>query len=193
MKYFILFLFTAISFSGFSQSTVKVVIHSKANYQGYESFADQAAITLERVLNSPNFKTEILNGQFTETNGLSNQMIFDQIMKAHEVNGQGGQNSVVDLRVRTMTRAEDGRRWMRNCRLDSWAGTIGKDGGASGICATCPQSLELWQSTSDTASLPAHYMHEYMHILGFSHYGRKSTSLVYKVGDIIEKLVKQGI
>jgi len=32
-------------------------------------------------------------------------------MNAHEVEGDGGENSVVDLRVRTMSRANVGKKW----------------------------------------------------------------------------------
>ncbi|MGC4042002.1 MAG: hypothetical protein QM710_14755 [Flavobacterium sp.] len=89
-----------------------------------------------------------------------------------------------------MTEARDGKKWMRRCEIGSWAGTIGIDGCGDGVIATCPQHLQDWFNNSNIAALAAHYMHEYMHHLGFRHDGRKSKSLVYMVGNIVENLIK---
>jgi len=42
-----------------------------------------------------------------------------------------------------------------------------------------------------SCSLAAHYAHEYMHVLGFGHKGlKKSKSVPYKIGKIVESLMK---
>ncbi|SFQ49300.1 hypothetical protein SAMN04515668_2544 [Hymenobacter arizonensis] len=46
---------------------------------------------------------------------------------------------VVDLRLRTITLAEDGAFWMKACEPGSLQGTIGLDGAGTGVAAVCPQ------------------------------------------------------
>jgi hypothetical protein len=193
MKIVATFLLCLIQIVLFGQNKVTVIIHSFKNYDGYENFANMAAKKLEIVLNSEKFKQAILTGSFTKIDTLTNQQIYDAIMKAHEVQGDGGQDGVVDLRVRTITLEQDGKKWIRNCKIGSWAGTIGIDGQGDGITAICSERLKLWADSSDYAQLAAHYAHEYMHIIGFSHFGRKKgLTLVYQVGDIVERLIKEG-
>lgn len=183
-----------VSLNCFAQSKVTVVIHSKKGYEGYEKFADQAAQKLEEVLNSEKFKQAILNGHFTHTDGMTNQQIYDDIMKAHEEQGAGGTDSVVDLRIRTVSLEQDGKKWMRNCKPGSWAKTIGIDGQGDGVTAVCPYWLKAWADAGNYPELAAHYAHEYMHILGYGHPGkRKCLSLVYQVGEIVERLLKEGL
>ncbi len=174
------------------QPNVRVKLHSMTGYEGYEDFAKLAIQKLEMVINSNQFEQEILNGNFSKTNGYTNKQVFALIMNAHEIQGEGGQDSVIDLRIRTITLERDGKKWMKNCKIGSWAGTIGIDGQGDGETAICPQRLSFWKEQSNVASLAGHYAHEYMHILGFSHSGRrKSSSLVYQVGNIVERLVKE--
>jgi hypothetical protein len=176
------------------QAQVTVKMHSLTGYDGYESFANAACEKLQTVLNSDKFKQAILNGSFTKKDGLTNQQLWERIMKAHELQGPGGKDSVVDLRARIITLEQDGERWIKNCKPDSWAGTIGIDGQGDGLTAICPERLKNYYETKDTASLAAHYMHEYMHMLGFSHRGlSKRKSAVYKIGDIVEALIKEGV
>ncbi|HMI08362.1 MAG TPA: hypothetical protein VK528_12495 [Flavobacterium sp.] len=170
-----------------------VVIQIMTDYGTHEAFAQQAVAKLEAVINSDEFKQAVLNASFTKTDGHSNQEIYEMIKKAHEVQGDGGADQVIDLRLRTITLEKDGKHWIKNCALSSWAGTIGIDGQGDGITAICPQRLELWAKTNDVAQLAAHYAHEYMHILGFSHRGiGKYRSVVYQIGNIIEAMIKKG-
>jgi hypothetical protein len=187
-----LFAITLLLISNFAFTQVTIVIHEKTGYEGKEDFADRSAKILAEVINSEKFKAAILNGTFTEKNELTNQQVYDLIMQAHELNGPGGTDKVIDLRVRTMSAQVDGKKWMRWCRPGSAVRTIGKDGGGTGIVATCPQHLTIWANRNDVARLAGHYAHEYMHILGFSHLKKKSTSLVYKVGNIVEQLIRNG-
>ncbi|WP_316814480.1 hypothetical protein [Pedobacter nyackensis] len=191
MKYVLLGLLTFYSFIGNSQNrSIKVKIHSIKGYNQFEPFAAKAASLLDSVLNSEEFKTEILDGKFTKKNGLSNEQVYNSIIQSHELQGAGGEDGIVDLRLRTINKDEDHEVWLKRCELNSSAGTIGIDGLGDGIFAICPQRLELWAMSDDTAALAAHFAHEYMHLLGYSHNGLfKSRTLVYKVGDIVEAIL----
>ena len=124
------------------------------------------------------------------TNGLTNEQIYTRIINGHEIQGPGGMDKVVDLRVRTISKEVDGNRWIRNCRPNSLAKTIGIDGKGDGVTALCPQKLKAWYESNDFASLAGHCAHEYMHIIGFSHPGRrKNLTVVYKVGSIIVSII----
>lgn len=189
-----LLLFTTGFLTMSAKETVTVVIHSKSlGYVGFEAFADQAAFKLQEILNSDQFHEEVLLAHFTETNGKTNQQIYDAIMLAHELSGDGGSDHVVDLRVRTITKEDDGKRWMRYCKPGSVMGTIGKDGGDSGITAICSKWLQIWFDNKDYASLASHYAHEYMHIIGFMHNHAKATSVPYVIDGIVEKLIRKKI
>ena len=184
-------LFTCFSYG----QPVKVELHSIVGYGQNEDFAKKAAKALEKVLNSEEFKTKMLAMTFLRTNGLTNQQLYDLIMKAHEVQGNGGQDGVVDLRVRTLRIDSDESKWKDNCEIGSRSGTIGIDGNGDGVTAICPQRLELWVKENNVAELAGHYAHEYMHILGFGHYKFLSTqnwrekTFVYKIGNLVSDLV----
>ncbi|MVT08343.1 hypothetical protein [Chitinophaga tropicalis] len=181
-------------FTQSSRAQVSVKMHTLTGYEDYESFAYAACEKLQVVLNSTRFKNAVRQGSFTRTNGLTSQKIWEKIMNAHEVQGPGGKDSVVDLHARIITIEQDGTRWINNCKPGSWAGTIGIDGRGDGVTAICREKLKKFYDTKDTASLAGHYMHEYMHMLGFSHPGfRKSRSAVYKIGYIARDIIRQGI
>lgn len=194
MKNIIVIVFLILSLSTFGQQKVTVKLDSMVGYEGYETFANLSIQKLELVLNSERFKQKVFATKFTKTQGMSNQEIYDLIIKAHEVQGLGGNDNVVDLRIRTLTLEKDGEKWMRNCEPNSWAGTIGIDGQGDGVTAICPQRLKMWSEKNDYGSLAGHYAHEYMHILGFSHSGlNKRKSLVYKIGDIVEEVINEEL
>ncbi|WP_288425794.1 hypothetical protein [uncultured Spirosoma sp.] len=200
-KPFLVFLILfAYSFVCFGQNQkVSVKIDSIRNYLDHNNFAHSAATVLEKVLNSDEFRNRVLTGKFIRTNGMSNQELYDLIIKAHEIHGKGGKDNVVDLRLRTLTLEEDGAGWLKSCEIGSPDGTIGVDGGGSGICAICPQRLELWVDEKNIPELAGHYAHEYMHILGFSHersfitQGRRwrEKTFVYKIGNIVSELASE--
>jgi hypothetical protein len=167
-----------------AEPRTSVAVHSIEGYGEHEAFARAAAERLEQVINSPLFQELVAQGGYGKRRGLEPKEILQRILNAHEVLGPGGTDGVVDLRLRTMNES-DGARWMRNCEPGSRAGTIGKDGGASGVMVTCPYRLELWEKTNSVASLTGHMMHEYMHQLGFSHKGLwKRRSAVYRIAAI---------
>ncbi|MBO9676332.1 MAG: hypothetical protein J7577_23020 [Sphingobacteriaceae bacterium] len=167
---------------------VKVVIHQMAGYGQDSVFAQQSAVLLEQIVNSPQFWDAVINNNYAHDQNLSSQQILDKIMLAHEVDGPGGSDHVIDLRLRTINNQDDDPIWMRRCEPGSSTGTIGIDGGGSGIAAVCPQWLRSTAQSNQPAWLAAHFMHEYMHILGFRHPNKKPKSVPYKIHAIIEML-----
>jgi hypothetical protein len=177
-----------VNFSLAQERKIKVALHNIEGYEANESFANKAAQLLEDVLNSDEFKLEVLKGKFKSTNGLSNQQLYDKIMTAHEEEGPGGLDGVVDLRVRTLRIDSDESDWKKPCDNK----TIGVDGAGTGITAICPQKLIKWVTDGRTEYLAAHYAHEYMHMLDFHHSGgSKKKSFVYQIGDIVEDLAEK--
>lgn len=174
---------------------IRVELHSITGYGQHEQFARQAATMLETVLNSDEFRTRMLALEYERTNGLTNQQLYERIMNAHEVQGPGGLDGVVDLSVRTLRINSDESKWADNCEIGSSSGTIGIDGNGDGVTAICPQRLEMWAAANNVAELAGHYAHEYMHILGFNHHrflSRQSwreRTFVYKIGNLVSELV----
>ncbi|HUC81762.1 MAG TPA: hypothetical protein VMR70_12655 [Flavisolibacter sp.] len=170
-----------------SAKAVVVLIHEMEGYGADEVFARAAADTLEAVLNSNGFKRAVLNTAFTyENKGLNAQQIYDLIMKAHEEDGEGGTDGVLDLRLRTISLEEDGQRWMNACNRN----TVGIDGSGTGVSAVCPGWLRSAVENGHYSWLAAHYMHEYMHLLRFRHSAQKLQSVPYKIDAIVEKLAE---
>ncbi len=180
---------------GAQSSKLTVVVHSVEGYGTYKAFALKAASALETVLNSPEFKSKVLNSTFIKTKGLTNEELYKRIMQAHEESGEGGQDGVVDLRVRTLRLTGDESDWTDDCQ----GSTIGVDGAGDGVTAICPNVLAYWAAKNDVADLAAHYAHEYMHILGFDHYNRlrgqswRERTFVYMIGNIVAELIKNGV
>lgn len=176
---------------------ISVKLHSITGYGQNEEFAKKAANALEQVLNSDEFRTRMLSLSYLRTNGLSNQQLYETIMNAHEKQGEGGKDEVIDLRVRTLRIDGDESKWKDNCEIGSHSGTIGIDGNGDGVTAICPQRLNLWVSENNIAELAGHYAHEYMHILGFGHYKFLGTqswrekTFVYMIGDLVSDLVEK--
>ena len=127
----ILICLTCVSFSVAQERKIKVALHKIEGYGTNDSFANKAAQLLEDVLNSDEFKKEVLKGKFNSTNGLSNQQLYDKIMTAHEEEGPGEQDGVVDLMVRTLRIDSDESEWKKPCSKR----TIGVDGAGTGITA----------------------------------------------------------
>lgn len=184
----ILICLICVNFSSAQEKKITVALHNIEGYGANESFAKKAAQLLEDVLNSDEFKKEVLKRKFNSTNGLSNQQLYDKIMTAHEEEGPGGQEGVVDLRARVLRIDSDESRWKKPCDNR----TIGVDGAGTGTTAICPQTLNKWAEDGKTEYLAAHYAHEYIHILGFHHEEKpKNKSFVYQIGDIVEDLAEK--
>lgn len=200
-KILLVLLVTSQTFASFGQTKkVTVKLHSIVGYGQNEAFARKAIAALEDVLNSDEFETRLKAMTFKKTNGLTNQKLYEAIIIAHEQQGPGGDDGVVDLRARTVTLAEDGQKWTQNCQIGSTAGTQGIDGSGTGVTAVCPQWLAKWATDNNVGELAGHYAHEYMHILGFGHYRwwlntRKfrDKTFVYKIGNLVSELVEKQL
>jgi len=199
--------------------TVKLefVDHS---YDGYQDFSKLASQYLERIINSKKFKDRLLKTRMKKTQGKTNKQIYELILKGYEtqcperinidssnLNNECPKQSIktnfncpennvgeINLKVRTINQC-DGDQWLnKNCELDSSARTIGIDGNGDGITAICPQRLEKWFNDKRIDLLAGHYMHEYMHIIGFSHRGcGRYKSVVYKIGYLVQELIRDEI
>jgi hypothetical protein len=200
MKILLMISFLLVTELSFGQTKrVSVKLHSIEGYGENEEFARKAANALEDVLNSEEFRTQMLSLRYLRTNGLTNQQLYETIMKAHEKQGQGGVDGMVDLRVRTLRIDSDEAEWKDNCEYNPLTRirTIGIDGNKDGITAICPQVLNEWAKENNIAELAGHYAHEYMHILGFSHYKWGSRqkwrekTFVYMIGNLVSDLIKK--
>lgn len=167
---------------------VKVMIRQMTGYGQDTVFAQQSAALLEEIVNSNQFRDAVIQNTYAHDQNLTPQQIYDKIMLAHEEAGPGGTDHVIDLRLRTINSTDDAPIWLQRCQPGSSAGTIGIDGGGSGVAAVCPQWLRSTAQSNQPAWLAAHFMHEYMHILGFKHPNQKSKSVPYKIHAIIETL-----
>jgi len=168
---------------------VRVAVHQLTGYETHEAFARESATLLERIVNSTEFKDEVLKGQYFENKGYTSEHIYNLIFQAQEQAGPGGTNGVIDLRLRTISMAEDGAKWIRACNKNRKP-TIGKDGGRTGITATCPNWVANRVAKGEYSHLAGHYMHEYLHILGFSHFDKntKYKSVPYRIGYLVRDL-----
>lgn len=181
------------SLNCFSQSNVKVKIHSIEGYGSYSEFARQAATALEKVINSKEFKIRMFELSFIRTNELDHEALYQTIKNAHELQGQGGEDGVIDLRIRTLRVDGDESNWKNNCERS----TIGIDGQGDGVSAICPNKLENWYNDKRIDELAGHFAHEYMHILGFNHsnilrgQSWREKTFVYKIGNLVSQMVKE--
>jgi hypothetical protein len=169
----------------------KVLIHQMLGYGDDSVFARQAAQLLEKVINSQAFRSSVIVNSYNEHFDYSTQQIYDLITNAHEPVGAGGQDHVIDLYLRVIDLEDDGEGWMEHCEPGSRARTIGIDGAGTGIAAVCPQWLHSMAQKRKPSSLAAHFIHEYMHVLGFVHAHQKSKSVPYKIQYIVENLGAQ--
>jgi hypothetical protein len=170
-------------------SKVSVVIHGEMqDYGGNEEFGREAAKILERVINSDEFHRLVATNTYLNDKGLTSEQIYALIQKAHEADGPGGSDGVLDLRLRTITLAKDGPDWIAAC----FKTTVGKDGGDTGIAATCSNWIDARKREGNYSYLAGHYLHEYMHILGFDHFklseADKYKSVPYKIGYFVRDL-----
>lgn len=120
----------------------------------------EAVRLLNHVLSNGYIYPEVMKQKFTETNGMSNQQIYDLLCK-----------NILIANVEMFT-----GNWKQNF---IWK-TVGLDIGDGFVYA----NRYFVQDPETLASL---IMHEMLHGLGFSHHGTKYTSVNYTFNRIIEK------
>jgi len=143
---------TSVALENFVGTEVKV--HMTKGYGQDSAFALKSAKLLEQIINSPEFKQLVLAQSYAHNQGMSAEEIYNKIITAHEMDGPGGSDSVLDLRLRIITKQEDGQKWINNCYPNS--GTIGIDGGGTGIAAVCPEWLRMTARENHPGWLAAH-------------------------------------
>lgn len=174
---------------------VRVVLHSIEGYGEHEAFARKAIELLEKAVNSEAFHERLLAGSYLKTKDLNNEALFDSIMKAHEGQGPGGEDGVIDLRIRTLQIDGNESNWYKRCH----GNTIGIDGNNDGIAAICPNKLETWAAAGAFGDLAGHFFHEYLHLIGFDHinWRRGQTwrekTFVYQGGFLVKDLINEGV
>lgn len=129
-----------------------------------------ATVIIEVVVNSIIYRELFLVAKFTETNGKTNQEIFNELLSGDcQFTDADG---TIDLKL-----------VMYYKRYSSVVGYF--DG--------TPFSIFINRKFFSTPlSIASNLLHEYLHIIGYSHYGAFETSVPYLAGNtIFEKAAKQ--
>jgi hypothetical protein len=195
MKAYIFYFLLFFSLCTYAQDTIKtkVIVHDIVGYGENEDFAREAIKKLENVINSKEFDSIFLKEPMTQLNNKTKEEILALIKLARENYGDSNIDNVMDLRLRVVNKKQDGRKWVRRCRLNSWAKTIGIEASKTGYTRTCKERLKLWKANKNYGCYAGHYMHEFMHNLGFSHTKKpKKSSVVYKTGIIVRNLINKN-
>jgi len=166
--------------SAFAQH-VTVKIHSLEKYGPAErAYALQAAQMLERLINSDKFRDTLRLVRYK--GGENPQSVYDAIIKAKEIKApylDSTAEHVVDL-------------WLRldGTGLNCNGSSIGGDDGLGGYTNSCPNRIQCWAANDCVALMAGHLMHEYMHQLGYNHFGWGKTKKVpYVVGNVVVALL----
>jgi hypothetical protein len=85
---------------------VKVLIHQMKGYRQDSVFAKQSAALLEDIVNSDRFRDAVIHNTYAHDQNLSPQQIYDKIMLAHEIDGPGGTDHVIDLHQLLLSNTE---------------------------------------------------------------------------------------
>jgi len=145
-----------------------VVVAGKIDCNDDEvALVDAAYARLRTVLSSRQFKDAVVAASFTETNDLTPDAIYDLSV--------GKSPIAVDFTMFTGSFKQN-HIWHTMGYEDARYPTV------------CFANRHFIQDPSTCASL---ILHETMHILGFTHYGRKDTSVPYTMNRIFESVSAQ--
>ena len=144
---------------------------------------DKAIVILGQVMNSPEFKEQILNyaeyqGGFANADGLTRQQIFDKIMAGAEQLSPTADNEMdLDMEIRNLG-------WFQR----NVVGYTTED-------TSVITSNRRFFSNYTPAEIAGNLAHEWMHKLGFDHdfksTARRPYSVPYAVGDMVEALAEK--
>ena len=141
---------------------------------------------LETVLNSEELRQAILNfeyegkKQFVQNNGQTNEQIYETIRKGIEL-AYAGKENTFDI--------ENEIYWPR--RMKRW----------SVVGYTYPDSSRIWSNGNyfyyslTRTDLAAHFMHEWLHKIGYDHDGnstaRRPYSVPYAIGELVGEIAEK--
>lgn len=147
----------------------KIVLKNKKNFKRHEIKKYKKGLELlELVINSKDFKDEILRAKFTETQGMTNRQVYDYIMS-----GRNLYFTEVDKEIEIhVSMYYSFRRVIGYTKPSTWWTYLNR-------------RMFRRMSADDIAG---NAIHEYCHNLGFSHYKRKRTSVPYQVGNIVSRI-----
>lgn len=131
------------------------------------AMVDAAYADLNKVLSSESFKSKTLAARFTETQGMSNQQVYDLAVNKSPV--------AVDFTMFTGT-------WKQN---HLWHTMGYEDDNHPNVCFA---NRHFIRSKEVCASL---LLHETMHILGFHHKHDKATSVPYTMNRIYDAVAAE--
>jgi hypothetical protein len=151
--------------------------------QGFES--DQYNFMLDViklkqfVLNSQEFRIKFLNLTCTETGGKSMREVYN-----HLFSGADRRNHQIDHDIDFFVELYGYK--------NRYSKTIGYVNNSSNKIYTSRYYLNKWMNQADgKAQAAGHWFHEYLHLMGYSHYQNKSTSMVYLGGYLVRDLAKE--
>jgi hypothetical protein len=124
----------------------------------------QAEALLAKVMDSDSFRDKVLAADFTETNGMTNQEIYDCLLEGNHYFCQPSGT----IRLNLVMYMEPHSRVIGYTYLESITTYINRKFFATPV------------------SIASNLIHEYSHILGFTHRGNWSTSIPYTLNRIFE-------
>ncbi len=163
---------------------LKVNLSNRVGFTTEESEKlDQAVEILGKVFNSPEFKQQILayaeyQGGFANTEGLTNQQIFDKIMAGAENFAPTADHEMdLDVEIRNLG-------WFQR-------NVVGYTTPDTSVITSNRRFFDNYTPSEIAGNLA----HEWMHKIGFDHdfnaTARRPYSVPYAVGDLVESLAEQ--
>lgn len=146
----------------------KLVVTNLADLHEWDAKRIEFALLgANRILASAEFKAKLLAATLTETNGLTNQGVYDCIMAADQLNPTDKKGEL-DVQVLLYRK--------------SWSKVVGY---------TFVDSLSIWVNRKffgGPCNIASNLVHESSHQLGFLHQGRWSTTVPYTLNRIVEEI-----
>lgn len=170
-------LLTVIVFLSIKSNTFGQIIKIEES-KNYDEFSlnklTEAVRLLDSVLVTEDFKTRVLNAKFVGTKGKSNQEIYDYLMSGNS-KYDSSNDKIVNLYLAEYSKYAGG---------NELGVTVGKK----------TSTHRCFILKNDVRCLVGHLIHEYLHVMGFSH--RKISSekpklktVPYVIGNIVKKML----
>lgn len=178
MKNIMTIILLILSLNSFAQNVKINPIIIESNFDSISMLKlNESSKMLEKVINSEEFKNEVLNEKFRIGNHkLSSQDIYDLIMSGKDNYKNKPADYSIDLRVKL---------------FDEYAGS--GNFGFTNMNTRVTRTHRCYIQQNDTKCYTSHLAHEYMHQIGFvdkrNLFFKKTNSVPYKIGRIIDKLI----